>query len=89
MTSKFMPFVCVLLITACNTNTSITTKAHIFERKLLDNGKLMVCYAFNNGNALIQDSSIIENLVIPQDSVAVVFQKNNPANSDLLLTPGN
>ena len=89
MTSKFIPFLCVLLITACNTNSSIKSKAHIFERKILDNGKLMVCYAFTNGSVLIKDSSIIDNLIIPQDSVGVVFQKNNPANSDLLLTPGN
>lgn len=37
----------------------------------------------------MKDSIITENLIIPQDSVVIVFQKNNPANSNLLLTPGN
>ena len=89
MTRKLLPFLSVFFVTACNTDYSIETKAHIFERKILDNGKLMICYAFNSGKGLIMDSSVIENHVIPQDSVVVVFQKNNPANSNLLLIPGN
>jgi hypothetical protein len=89
MTSKLLPLLSVLLITACNTNKPVVTKAYIFERKILEDGKLMLCYSFNNGNSLIKDSAIMENLIIPQDSVAIVFQKNNPANSNLLLTPGN
>jgi hypothetical protein len=45
----------------------------------------MIYYAFTNNGSLIKDSTVIDNLVIPQDSIAVVFQKNNPANSDVLL----
>lgn len=89
MASKLFSLFSVLLFAACNANKPVETKAHIFERKMLESGKLMVCYSFNNGNVLMKDSIIIENLIIPQDSVAIVFQKNNPANSSLLLTPGN
>jgi hypothetical protein len=79
-------FVLALLITAtaCNTNNSIQTKAYIFERKMLNNGKLMVHYIFNTGRALMQDSSIVENKVLPQDSVIVKFKKENPTESSLV-----
>ena len=87
MLKKFLPL-CMLLLTfmlSCNINSSIKTKALIFERKILDDGKLMIYYAFTNNGSLIKDSTVINNLVIPQDSIAVVFQKNNPANNDVLL----
>ena len=87
MIRKFLPYFFFLAITSCNASHSVEAKAYIFERKLLTNGKLMICYAFNNGNALVEDSSIIANMVIPQDSVSVVYEKNNPANSNLLI-PG-
>jgi hypothetical protein len=87
MTRKLIPLLSVIFF-ACNTNRSVETKAHVFERKMLEDGKLMLCYSFNAGNKLISDSIIIDNRIIPQDSVLIVFQKNNPANSNLLLTPG-
>lgn len=76
----------VITLLSCNTG-SIETKAYIFERKQTDNGKLMICYAFNTGKKLIHDSLIVENFNVPQDSIAVVYQKNNPTNSNLLM-PG-
>ena len=75
-----------LLLPACNTGY-VETKAYIFERKLTGQGKLMVCYAFNAGKAVIKDSSIVENSVVPQDSVLISYKKNNPANSNILV-PG-
>jgi len=88
MFKKILTLISVVLsafIFSCNSSTTIETKARIFERKLLQDGKLMVCYSFNTAGRQMQDSAIIENRVIPQDSVAIVFQKNNPANSDILL----
>lgn len=89
MINKLITLLSVLSILACNTNRSVETRGHIFERKMLEDGKLMVCYTFHNGNTLMKDSIVINNLIIPQDSVAIVFQKNYPENSNLLLTPGN
>ncbi len=79
-------FVLVLLITAaaCNTNNFVQTKAYIFERKMLSNGKLMVHYVFNAGKVLLEDSSVVENKVLPQDSVIIVFKKENPTQSTLV-----
>ena len=87
MFKKILPSLFLLAVISCNASHSVEAKAYIFEIKLLGDGKLMVCYAFNNNNVLIKDSSIIENMIIPQDSVSVVYEKNNPANSNLLI-PG-
>ncbi|QEC65878.1 hypothetical protein FRZ67_00640 [Panacibacter ginsenosidivorans] len=87
MFKKILPSVFFLAIISCNASHSVETKAYIFERKLLDNGELLICYTFNSGNALVQDSSIITNMVIPQDSISIVYEKSNPANSNLLM-PG-
>jgi hypothetical protein len=77
-------FILVSLATAaCNTNNSIQTKAYIFERRMLSNGKLMIHYVFNTGKALLQDSSVVDNKVLPQDSVIVKFKKENPIESSL------
>jgi len=84
MTGKLILLSSLLALAACNSNTSIQTKAHIFERRLLNNGKLMVCYAYNTGKTIIRDTSIIENKILPADSVVIVFKKNNPAHSSLL-----
>jgi hypothetical protein len=85
---KFLPSGVLMLLIAfsCNINDTIKAKAYIFERKLLADGSLMVCYSFNNDGVLMKDSSITKNEVIPQDSVLVVFQKNNPANSSIMLS---
>jgi hypothetical protein len=87
MLKKFLPLYTfsLLFIFSCNADTSIKTKARIFERKILQDGKLMICYAFTNNGSLIKDSTVIDNLAIPEDSIAIVFQKNNPSNSDILL----
>ena len=81
----------LLLIVSCNTNTDNLTKfnAYIFERKIRTDGKLLISYAFSYGKKIIKDSVVVNNMVLPQDSVSIVFKKNNPAKSDLLLQPGN
>jgi hypothetical protein len=79
-------FILAFLATAagCNTNNTIQTKAYIFERKMLNNGKLMVHYVFNAGRVLLRDSSIIENKVLPQDSVIVEFKRENPTENSVV-----
>jgi hypothetical protein len=87
MFKKILPSIFLPAVISCNASHSVEAKAYIFERKLLGDGKLLVCYAFSNNNILIRDSSVMENIIIPQDSVSVVYEKNNPANSNLLI-PG-
>jgi hypothetical protein len=78
-------FALSVFIFSCDADTTIETKAQIFERKVLQDGNLLICYSFTTAGRQMQDSAIIENRVLPQDSVIIVFQKNNPANSDILL----
>jgi hypothetical protein len=80
---KFFAFV-LISVTACNTNNFIQTKAYLFERKMLNDGNLMVHYVFNAGKILLEDSSIVENKVLPQDSIMIEFKKENPGESKLI-----
>ena len=81
---KFFILTFLVIAAGCNTNNSIQTKAYIIERKMLNNAKLMVHYIFNAGRVLLQDSSIVENKVLPQDSVIVEFKTENPTESSLV-----
>lgn len=88
---KIVAPILLLIAASCNTSTNDLTKAnaYIFERKMRTDGRLLVSYTFNYGRKLIKDSAVVSNVVLPQDSVSIVFEKNNPANSNLLLQPGN
>ena len=84
--NNFLPIIILVLTnSACNTNTSVQTKAHIFERKMLTDGKLKVYYVFNAGKNLMHDSSVVDNKILPHDSVTVMFKKNNPEESNLVM----
>ena len=82
---KILSIVIIFLAASCNTGYTIETRARIFERRVLKNGKLMVYYAFNAGKSLIQDSSIVENNIILADSVTVQFKTGTPLESNLVM----
>ena len=66
----------VSLVLACNNGNNVKqaiTKAHIFERKLLPGNKLLISYAYQQGQAIVKDSSIIENKVLSHDSIPVAL----------------
>ena len=68
---------CIVLLAACNgrgvkQNIEQTiTKAYIFERKMLPGNKLLVSFAYQKGQSVVKDSSVIDNRVLSQDSVPV------------------
>ncbi len=55
--------------------------ARIFERKHVDSNRLMIKYEFWTNGTNYSDSVIIENHVLPGDSITVVFDKNHPQKS--------
>lgn len=69
--------VCIVLVAACNGRgvkqdvEQAITKAYIFERKMLPGNKLMVSFAYQKGQSVVRDSSVIDNKVLSQDSVPV------------------
>ncbi|HWB23891.1 MAG TPA: hypothetical protein VG738_00330 [Chitinophagaceae bacterium] len=74
----------VCIAAACGNGGSgkIILKAHVFERKMLPGNKLQVSYIYQKGQALINDSAIVDNKIIPQDSVPVnLLVKNTGANA--------
>lgn len=55
---------------SCNSHHS-SIKAHVFERKSLPGNKILVRYVYNNNGLITTDSSIINNTIIPQDSIGI------------------
>lgn len=85
---KKVLWVVVLLLgaaTACNSGGAIKTKAHILERKMLSNGKLLVNYVFRSqkGEVITDSVAVDETKVIPHDSVPLIFSAKNPRQNEL------
>ncbi len=75
-----------ILIVACAigcTAKRAETFARITERKHVDGQRLCLNYIFVAQGKLYRDSSIIENKVVPSDSVRVSFPADNPSDSKL------
>lgn len=71
---------------ACsNTQSKEVSKAYVYERQGLNDGKILLHYRFQSAERLIQDTAIVENAFIPQDSIPVQYNINQPQDSKLLL----
>ncbi len=76
---KKLPFILLaVLLLACNNESVIKLKAGIFERKTLPGKKLLLSYEYKNGNKLVKDSCIVDNAVIPRDTINVEITGTNP-----------
>ena len=67
----------VFVFASCNTGEG-EAKAKISERKLIAGGKLKITYSFETEGKLYKDSIEVNNTNIPNDSLKVVFSKENP-----------
>lgn len=80
--------ICVLALfcfAACkNTPSKEISKAFVFERQELKDGKIVLYYRFQSAQNLVEDTAIVENALIPQDSIPVQFNVNQPHESKLL-----
>jgi len=85
---KILYLTLISFVTSCNRVNVIETKAHIFERRILKNGKLMVFYAFNTGKSLIRDSLVLENKLLPTDSITVQYKIRDPNENDIIMPKG-
>ncbi|MES2329373.1 MAG: hypothetical protein V4539_07210 [Bacteroidota bacterium] len=76
---------CITLLAACSAKQR-ETLAHITQRRIDASGKVMISYQFHNGASLVLDSmEVPKTLIVPHDSVKVVFSPENPSDSHLLL----
>ena len=74
---KIAAILCILFLAACTNNGPVKLKAYIFERRELPGNKLLLSYFYKKDAKLIQDSCIIDNKVIAQDSIPVDFLAQN------------
>ena len=75
---------CLLLIGACH-EQGHKTVAHITQRRIRDNGILVISYRYYNGKQLVSDSVALPNRVVPHDSLEVIFSAGTPSQSHLLI----
>jgi len=74
----------ILFFTACSLKEQETI-AHITQRRLDGEGKLVISYQFNTGEKWISDSMEVTNRIIPHDSIKVVYSLEHPEESRLLI----
>ena len=83
MKNTFLIFV-ILFFAACSTKQR-EAYAHITQRRLDTEGKLVISYQFNTGEKLYYDSVEVINKIVPHDSLKVVFSPGHPEDSRLLI----
>lgn len=82
---KYLLFFIALIFAACSAGDQ-ETLAHITQRRIEGTGKVMISYQFRAGNELISDSmEVAKAIVVPHDSVKVVYPAGNPSDSRLVL----
>jgi hypothetical protein len=74
----------VTALFACGKRESRTT-AYITQRRLDTSGRLVLTYRFMAKDTWVWDSMRVDNRVIPNDSLVVLFSSENPLKSRLEL----
>lgn len=85
MKFKFSTLSLGLLVVFSGCHDSVTTRAKIFERKILSNDSLMIYYSFLNNELIIKDSAIVQKDTIVMDSIDISYAAENPENNHILV----
>jgi hypothetical protein len=75
----------LIFVVACGNSSVPALKAHIFERKLLRGNKLFLAYTYKKGSRMMSDSCVVDNAVIPQDSIYISVLTKKPVRGGLKL----
>lgn len=62
----------------------VSTKAKIFERRILPNDSLMLYYTFINEDDEVKDSAVMQKDTIITDSIDISFSPTDPQNSQII-----
>lgn len=82
---KNLSCILVLCLAACSQGQR-ETFAHITQRQLDNSGKVMITYQFRAGDGVVKDSMEVQkSIVVPHDSVKVVYEAADPSKSHLVL----
>ncbi len=65
------PILAILCCFSCKSSPIAAVKGFIFERKALPGNKLFVAYRYKNNSGIVNDSCVINNRVIEQDSINI------------------
>ena len=76
-------FIAIFLVALTSCESKQKAKAKIFERKEVENNKLMIKYAFSAKGQIIIDSAVVENKVISTDSLSITFDPEDPSKNTL------
>lgn len=82
---KILGIYTLIMLAACSSGQQEAI-AHITQRRIDSSGKVMINYRFQANGEWVSDSMEVGRAVIvPHDSVKVVFAGTNPSESHLLL----
>jgi uncharacterized protein YcfL len=82
---KHLFFFILVVFAACSSGQR-ETLAHITQRRIDSSGKVMISYQFHADGSVVSDSMEVQrSIIVPHDSVKVVYEAKNPAESHLLL----
>jgi hypothetical protein len=80
----FLVIVTAIVFFACGKKESRAT-AYITQRRLDTSGRLVLTYRFMAKDTWVWDSMRVDNRIIPNDSLVVLFSSENPVKSRLEL----
>lgn len=81
---SLFPLLFLFLLLACKDEQKL--KAKIFERKEVEDNRLMIKYKYNAKGRSFIDSATIKNIVIANDSINVIIDPANPGKASPQLT---
>ncbi len=61
-----------------------TTRAKVFERKILPNDSLMLYYSYTTDKNEVKDSVLLQKDTIVTDSIDISFSSKDPQNSQII-----
>jgi hypothetical protein len=80
MKFNFLTLVFILLVVVSCHNQKIV-KAKIFERRQLEDARLLIKYRYNIGGKNYTDSAVIKNTVVSTDSINLIINPTQPGKS--------
>jgi hypothetical protein len=69
---KIIAFAALFFVAGCGNGRVTAQKAYVFERKTLPGNKLFLKYTYKNGSRIVNDSCVVNNMIIPQDSISIM-----------------
>lgn len=77
--------IATLMLLTLSCKNQQTTKAKIFERKEVDGNKLLLKYKYNKAGKTFMDSTVVENVIIPDDTIEILIDENDNSRSTVKL----